>query len=93
MDKADDELYSANITSIEKCSSHGTAEPGRAVFRTTRTLSVKAGAAAKQIKSLLRPRGKQNCGQHLHTLPGGVHGSRVFAMVFLLPLKRLAKVC
>lgn len=61
-----------------------------ALFETTGNTPVKAGAAAKHIMSLLLPRGKHNCGQHPHALLGEVHGSRVFAMIFLLPLKRLA---
>lgn len=64
-----------------------------ALLKTTGNLSVKAGAATKHIMSLLLPRGKHNCSQHPHTLPVEVHGSRVFAVIFLLPLKRLALVC
>lgn len=64
-----------------------------ALFKTSGNLSVKSGAATKHTMPLLLPKGKHNCGQHPHTLTGEVCGSRVFAMIFLLPLKRLAKVC
>lgn len=62
-----------------------------ALFRMTRTLSVKTGGATMHIMSLLLPRGKHNCGQHLHTLSGGVCGSRVFAMIFFCLWKDLLK--
>lgn len=62
-----------------------------ALFRMTRTLSVKTRRATMHIMSLLLPRGKHNCGQHLHTLSGGVCGSRVFAMIFFCLWKDLLK--
>ena len=56
-------------------------------------LSLEAAAATQHLMSLLLPSWKHNCGQNPHTFHGQVHGSGVFAMIYFLPLKRLAKVC